>query len=256
MAHEAVLRQQAVPATAVDGAADGSALSAGRRVGLVTALPDDGECLRALGATAALMIATSDGDAERARARAQALVDGGVAGLLSFGPAIGLAPILRPGDLVVADSVVLPSGEAVGTDQAWRERLVGRLSARGIELRVARIAGRDRLLTSLAQRQRAFQATFAAALDTESHAVAEVASAAGLPFLVVRAVADPVEESRPAATIGACARDDQRGAIHIVARCVLRPWQIPAAWRFNQNGKMALEALRQVATIGPESFAF
>lgn len=256
MAHEMVSGQQAEAATPVGEAADWSEVSARRRVGVVTALPDDAECLREVSGRAALVIATTDGDARRARARAQALVDGGVAGLLSFGPAMGLAPILRPGDVVVADSVVLPSGEAIGTDQAWRERLVERLTRGGVEIRVARLAGRDRLLTSLAERRRAFQATFAAALDTESHAVAEVASAAGLPFLVVRAVADPVEDSRHAATVGACAQDDQWGAMHIVARCAIRPWQIPAAWRFNQNGKMALEALRQVAAVGPEPFAF
>jgi adenosylhomocysteine nucleosidase len=86
---------------------------------------------------------------------------------------------------------------AVPTDPVWRAALIERLAGCGLNLQVARSSAATRPLTSVGAKRRAFQTTFAAALDTESHAVAEVASAAGLPLQVVRAVAEPSEEMRP-----------------------------------------------------------
>ncbi len=67
-------------------------------------------------------------------------------------------------------------------------------------------------MTSAGAKRRAFQTTFAAALDTESHAVAEVAAEAGLPLLVVRAVAEPAETLRPAIAFAATTRPGARAA--------------------------------------------
>ena len=57
----------------------------------------------------------------RARAGAEQLRDKGAIALVSFGLAVGLAPVLRPGDVVLADTVVLPSGRSMATDPGWRE---------------------------------------------------------------------------------------------------------------------------------------
>jgi hypothetical protein len=42
----------------------------------------------------------------------------------------------------------------------------------------------------------------------------------------------------------------------VVGHLAMRPWEIAAAWRFSKNGRIALEALRQVAALGPAPFAF
>ena len=116
---------------------------------------------------------------------------------------------------------------------------------------------RQRRAASLGDRQAAaFQATFAAALDTDSHAVAEVAAAAGLPLLVVRAVAEPADEMRPAIAAAANGADGQARSLAVVGHLAKRPWEIRAAWRFSKNGRLALEALRRIASIGPGALAF
>jgi adenosylhomocysteine nucleosidase len=222
------------------------------RLGVITGLRAAADCLRGFQDGEAPLVATSGGDAERARAGALDLAAKGVAGLVSFGMATGLAPVLRPGDLVLADSVVLPSGQAAPTDPAWRGELARRLGAVGIALRVARIAGSDRPLTSADEKRRAFQATFAAAIDTESHAIAEVARRLQLPLLVVRAVAEPAELTRSAVL----AQQGEGSALAVAARLIGRPWELPAVWRNAQNGKLALAALRQVAALRPEPFAY
>jgi adenosylhomocysteine nucleosidase len=225
------------------------------QLGVVTALQAEADCLRQFSEGGAPLIYVSGGSVLRARAGVEALREKGVVGLVSFGLAVGLAPVLRPGDVVVAESVVLPSGKSIPTDATWRTALLQRLGGSGLKVRVARIAGSDELLTSAVAKRRAFQTTFAAALDTDSHAVAEGAAAAGLPFLVVRAVAEPAEEMRPAIAFAANGADGQPRSLAMVGHLAKRPWEIPAAWRFSKNGRLALDALRWVAGVGPGPFA-
>src|SRR5512135_2689308 len=61
----------------------------------------------------------------RAAAGAAALIAQGATVLVSFGLAGGLDPALRPGDLMLADSVILPDGGRIETDRTWRARLAG-----------------------------------------------------------------------------------------------------------------------------------
>lgn len=226
------------------------------RLGAIVSLQAEADCLRHLFDGESAILAVTGGNPARARAAAEALRDNGAVGLMSFGLAVGLAPVLRPGDVVVADNVVLPDGRSIQTDPAWRAALLQRLGGSGLKVRVARIAGSDELPASAVAKRRAFQATFAAALDTDSHAVAEVAAAAGLPLLVVRAVAEPAEEMRPAVASAANGANGQPRSLAVVGLLAKRPWEIPAAWRFSKNGRLALEALRQVTSIGPDPFAF
>ena len=226
------------------------------RLGVVTALQAEADCLRALGEGVTPLTAVSGGSGVRARRSAEQLCAEGVAGLVSFGLASGLAPILRPGDVVIGEAVALPGGGALATDAGWRAALMHRLAGMGLNVRVARIAGSDEPLASASAKRKAFQATFAAALDTESHAVAEVALSAGLPLLVVRAIAEPAEAMRPPFAFAATGADGRTRSLAVVGHLATRPWEIPAAWRFSKNGRLALDALRRVAAIGPEPFAF
>jgi adenosylhomocysteine nucleosidase len=248
------------PAAALPGVAHAEnqprrSTGAATRLGVVTALQAEATCVRSSSDHVETLTRVSGGSGIRARAGAEQLLAAGVAGLVSFGFAIGLAPILRPGDVVVADHVVLPGGRTVPTTVGWGADLVRRLSSTTLSVRVARIAGSDDPPLSTSAKRQAFQATFAAVLDTESHAVAEVAAAAGLPLLVVRAVAEPAEVTRPPIAFAATGADGQTRSLAVVGHLAMRPWEIAAAWRFSKNGRIALEALRQVAAVGPAPFA-
>jgi adenosylhomocysteine nucleosidase len=225
------------------------------RLGVIVSLQAEADCLRHLAEDESALILVSGGSALRARARAEQLRDKGAIALVSFGLAVGLAPVLRPGDVVLADAVVLPGGRSIATDATWRGALVQRLRGGDIKVRVARIAGSDELPTSAGAKRRIFQSTFAAALDTDSHAVAEVAAAAGLPLLVVRAIAEPAEEMRPTVAFAASDADGQPRNLAVIGHLAKRPWEIPAAWRFSKNGRLALDSLRGVIPIGPNPFA-
>jgi adenosylhomocysteine nucleosidase len=223
--------------------------AAGQGLGIVVSSPAAAGCFARLPQGARLIV-TSHGDPGRARTGARQLAGAGARAIISFGPAVGLAPMVRPGDLVIAECVVLPSGEKIATDPGWRTRLVRCLSPLNPGLKVARLAGRDRLAASAAEKRTIFQATFAAALDSESHAIAEVAQAAGLPFIALRAIADPAEQDRPSLR---ASRDAYAASL---LAGLGRPWELPAVWRLARNGRAALATLRQIAALGPDSLAF
>ena len=166
-------------------------------IGVLTGLRAEARCLRRLDLT----IACSGARPQRARSEAARLLAEGVVGLVSFGLAAGLARELRPGDLILADTVSLPDGRALASDAVWRDRLQAGLVKAGIAAQIGAVAGSERLLATPEQKQALLAATGALAADMESHAVAEAASAAGKPFLVIRAISDPADQALPAAAV-------------------------------------------------------
>jgi adenosylhomocysteine nucleosidase len=141
-------------------------------------------------------IACSGGSAERARSEAARLVAEGAAALVSFGLAGGLAPGLRPGDLLLPETV-RSAGAAWSVDPVWWQRVHARLVAAGLRPGAGVIIGSERIVATTADKRELFEATGAQAVDMESHEVAAVAAAAGLPFLVIRALADPYDQVIP-----------------------------------------------------------
>ncbi len=109
------------------------------------------------------------------------------------------------------------------------------------------IAGTDRLLATPRGRSgRCFEATGALAADMESHAVAELASAAGMPFIVVRAISDGADQALPAAAIrflGADGRIRPTALIGVIAR----PAALAALVRLGLQTRRALGTLSQAA---------
>ena len=115
-----------------------------RPLGVVAGYRGEARCL--VGAD--LRVLCSGADPAGARAAAQRLADEGVAGLVSFGLAGGLAADLAPGDLLLPQAVVLPDGGRIATDAAWRERLAATLERAGLRARNAPVAGSERLVAT------------------------------------------------------------------------------------------------------------
>ncbi|EWY38739.1 hopanoid-associated phosphorylase [Skermanella stibiiresistens SB22] len=168
-------------------------------------------------------------------AGAAGLLAEGASGLISFGIAGGLAPGLLAGTLVVASEVVLTDGT--------------RLPARPVECReaiIAPIAAAPAIVWRVADKRALHRGTGAAAVDLESGEVARLCAEAGVPFAVIRAIADPAgRELPPAALIGmgADGRVDLPAVIRSVAR---RPSQIPALIGVGLDTRRALRTLAAV----------
>jgi adenosylhomocysteine nucleosidase len=146
-------------------------------------------------------VAIGGGTSVGACRMAQRLVDDGATALISFGLAGGLDPALAAGALVVPQSVQV-QGRLFSCDEALRASLAGES--------IASLLAADAVVASATEKRRLWQETGAGAVDLESGAVAEVATAAGIPFAVLRAVCDPAARDLPSAAVEAL---DQNGRI-------------------------------------------
>ena len=144
------------------------------------------------------------GTASGAEAAALRLIGVGATGLISFGLAGGLDPMLYPGAVIVPEAVVT-QGRVLATDPGLNEWL-GEGTAHTI-------LGADRIAATAAAKQHLFIATGCAAIDLESGPVAVAAESHGLPFAVLRAICDPSERDLPPAAL--CALTDS-GAIGLL----------------------------------------
>jgi hypothetical protein len=213
--------------------------------GVVTCSRSEGDCLASLAVASGVLVVASHGTADKVRQGLDELRRHRLSGLVSFGLGAGIGPAMRPGDLVVADRVVLPSGRSVPTDPDWRDGLLARLGHAGSKVVVAGVTGMDQPPVLVEDKLCAFRATCAALLDGESHLVAEAAEAAGLPLLVIRAVADPAWDEHLAVPPRGF------GPLSLVARLVAHPFDMTTTWRFDRHGRIGLETLHRVAGLIP-----
>ena len=226
-----------------------------RRLGVLTGLKAERRIIAraARGSPPALACAGADG--ARAEREAAALVSVGAQALLSFGLAAGLDPAARPGAVFCPTHVVLAGGETVATHAAWREAVIAAAAAAGIAIAPGGIAATDHALSTAAEKRALGARTGALAADMESGAAARAAASAGLPYLVLRAVADPVERALPEWTRSAIRADGGIAAFGVAAHLALRPWDLPALARLARDAGAGFAALRGVAGLGAALFA-
>jgi adenosylhomocysteine nucleosidase len=218
-----------------------------RPLGVVVGYRGEARCL--VGTD--LRVLCSGGDPAGARTAAQRFADEGVAGLVSFGLAGGLAPDLAPGDLLLPQAVLLPDGSRIRAEAAWRERLAATFERAGLEARAAPVAGSE-IMVATAHAKRALAAqTGAVAVDMESHGVAEIAARVRLPFLIVRAVADRSDQVIPHAAQGAIDAQGEVRHLALIGRLIGRPWEIGALIALGRSSARGLASLRRVAALAP-----
>lgn len=161
--------------------------------------------------------------------------------LLSFGVCGALAPALRAGDLLIA-SEVIADGRVYPIDAHWTAQLAAALPA----ARLASITAGDSMIGSIAEKRALHAATGAAAVDMESHSVAEAAARHGLPFAVVRAVSDTAGHTLPPAALAGL-KPDGSPDIGAVLRALARdPSQLPALIRTARDAGAAFRALESL----------
>jgi adenosylhomocysteine nucleosidase len=170
------------------------------------------------------------------------LVEGGVAGLVSFGLAGGLDPALTPGMLLVP-AVVLLDAERWDADSTLMRRLGG--STPGA------LHGGGEVVASAAAKATLHARTGAVAVDLESAAVARTARRHGLPFAVLRAVCDGAGRDLPRAALVALDGAGRIGGLRVAWAAASRPWEISGLIRLGGDAARARHALvARVRAIG------
>jgi adenosylhomocysteine nucleosidase len=173
-----------------------------------------------------------------AGAAANRLIGQGATALVSFGLAGGLDPALRPGTIVIP-SRVLSEGETLYADSVLADRFGGRS---GHTL----LAGAAIAVDATAKR-RLHEATGAHAIDLESGAVARIAGAHGLPFVVIRAICDPAERDLPPAALIALSSAGKVKLKAVMRSVLTQPLQLRGLLRLARDAASGRRALLGLA---------
>lgn len=177
------------------------------------------------------------------RERTAALVEEAVRGahcLVSFGIAGGLAPFLRAGDAVI-------STEVLSDDERWRadEAFVSRVAALAAEIGGVEgpVLGTSQIMAGTDEKRRTWLATGALAVDLESDVVARIAGLAGIPFVVVRTIADTAYRALPPAALIPLAEDGTPNLAQVLGSVLREPRQVRALLGLARETRAALDAL-------------
>jgi adenosylhomocysteine nucleosidase len=144
------------------------------------------------------LVRTGVGAAAMVRTLSRALEHGYPGLALLLGYAGGILRELRPGDLVIATDLIdsqQDRGVKVAPEMVARAARI--LGQTGLPGRLGSLVSVPRAALTPGDKAAAGQRSGALALDLESAAFAEVCRAAALPFLVVRAILDPLSLPLP-----------------------------------------------------------
>lgn len=171
-----------------------------------------------------------------------AIARDGARGLVSFGTAGGLIPGVKPGQWVIAHKVLdMPQRareyvSAIAWADALRRAMPGALRAD--------LAGVTAPVVNADDKAALFRESGAAAADMESHIVARVAQAHGLPFVAARVVIDPAERSLPPAALAGLRSDGSTDILGVLRSLAVNPLQLPALLRVGKDASLAKQAMR------------
>ena len=159
-------------------------------------------------------------------------------GIVSFGIAGALAPLLKIGDVIVASHVV-HGDERYATDAQWLAVLRAKLprATPGI------IVGHDQIVSHIDGKRRLLALSGAHAVDMESHIAARLAARHNIPFAAIRSISDAANRGLPPAALvplKPSGRIRLGGVLHSVAT---EPSQIRDLMRTGREAGRAMRAL-------------
>jgi hypothetical protein len=146
--------------------------------------------------------------------------------------------LLLPGRL-------LTPGGPVELDAAWHAHAAALLAPLAPVTRA--MIGSDVALASPAAKAALFARTGAAAVDMESHVLAQAGS--GLPLLILRAVADTAADALPPAALVAVRPDGSTDLAAVLGAVLRRPAQVPALMRLGKAAAKGEAGLRQAISM-------
>lgn len=178
------------------------------------------------------------------------------AGLISFGTAGGLAADLPAGRLLLPLHVAAEDGQVFSVAKAWHARVCKRFADQDME--TGNMVSISQPARDPQHKQKLQTRTGAVAVDMESAELARIALHLSIPFLVVRAIADPHDQALPRAALAALT---DRGELHIsglLGQLLRRPGEIAALLRLSANFRAASRTLNaccrtageQMCTLG------
>lgn len=223
-------------------------------VGVITGMRAEARCLPTDNGGDPVWPRCSGARSDAAEAHARALIAAGARRLVSFGLAGGLDPGLATGTVVIP-GWVQDGGVQWATDRA-RSDAVRTACARlgfaitGTMAGPVGIAGVDAPVAHAGAKSGLRARSGAVACDMESHRVARTAGGAGVPFTVVRVVADAAGTSIPPSALIGIGADGSVRPLAVLGAVCRDPSQIAGLWRAARDSGRAMAVLRRLGAAG------
>jgi adenosylhomocysteine nucleosidase len=156
--------------------------------------------------------------------------------VVSAGFAGGLSPELKRHEIVLAQEVILESGEHINT---------GPLPTAGGSS-IGKLLTTDRVVRLADEKRSLFERTGASAVDMETFAVAEVCARRGSPFHSVRIIHDPADQTLPPDVERLLNQKTETARLGAALGALWkRPSSIKDLWALKENSLVASQKLAQ-----------
>jgi adenosylhomocysteine nucleosidase len=216
-------------------------------IAIICGLKSEAAAVRAaLGEDIRVRVGVSGANAARAEEIAHGFCDAGASAIISIGVSGGLDPALKPGDLVIGETVIADDGSEYASD---RYLLSSIKDVMPIGAKTATLFGADEIIDSAQKKAALFANHDAVAVDMESHGAARAAAHEGAPFLAIRAIADPADRVLPPAALGAVAPDGSTLVFKTLGAALRDPKQFPELMKLGRDSAAATKTLRR--DLGP-----
>jgi adenosylhomocysteine nucleosidase len=230
-------------------------------LGIVAALRSEARSLGSLPLTASGLVQLSPSTllyiagmgAKQAQVAAEVLIGENASALLSWGSAGALHSKLSPGNLILPKIVIYPQKGIFSTDDGWHNRLLTRL-ANQLEVFTDPLAQSLSALKSREEKLYFVKQNQALAVDMESASVAKAAVKASLPFMAIRAIADPLEQNIPASVLRAIDESGRFRPFHLLGSLARRPADFLILNQLRRNFIAARTTLTTVAQLVGDGF--
>jgi len=196
-----------------------------------------------------VLIAVSGAGPSQASEAAKLLLAQGANALLSWGCAAALQSHLRAGYLVLPQQIKSVDGTVFKVDPDWHRHVSQHISTEIKVMGTGMLVESRQLVASVHAKQNLAITSNAVAVDMESAALARFAEQIGIPFMAVRAIADPLEMSLPKAVSFAINPSGDVNMSRLLSHLFLHPWEITDLIRLGLQFRAAQKTLHQVAIL-------
>jgi hopanoid-associated phosphorylase len=175
---------------------------------------------------------------------------GDIKGVISVGLAGALSPLLKVGEVVIADQVI-QGRETWRCSETWRVALAARLA----HAHQAAVAASDTIMESAEAKAKLYDDTGALAVDMESAVAGRFAAARNLPFAVLRVISDDAAHVLPPAALVAMKPDGGIAIGRVLGSLLRHPLQVPGLIRTARTSNKAFKELLRCANLCSVGFS-
>ena len=184
------------------------------------------------------VVAVAGGGDAKALAEKLDALHGDIKGVISIGLAGGLSPLLKVGDVVIADQIYF-GPDRWRCDNLWRVALAAKLPG----AHQGPLTGSDTILEDAASKAALYDRSGALAVDMESQVAARFAASRGLRLAGLRVISDDARHVLPPAALVAMKPDGGIAIGRVLGSLLRHPLQVPDLIRTARSSNKAFAEL-------------